>query len=178
MRLRYFITKVHYFLKKHNSEVLNNYLRKCGITVGENCNIYSDITTPESYLISIGNNVTISTDVQFITHDNSICKLDSQFTDVFGEIAIGNNVFIGARSLVLPGVTIGNDVIVGAGSVVTNSISSGKVVAGNPAKIIQNSFELRETILEKGFNIDNLNKEQKRQLLLGNKSKFIKKREI
>lgn len=178
MRLGYFVAKVKYFFKHHDSEVLNKYLRKCGVEIGEKCNIYSDITTPESYLIKIGNNVTISTDVQFITHDNSICKIDPQFTDVFGEITVGDNVFIGARALILPGVKIGNDVIVGAGSVVTKSISSGHVVAGNPATVIQNTYELKKTILEKGFNIDGLNRQEKQNLLLGNKSKFIKKRGI
>lgn len=178
MRLGYFLAKVKYFFKNHDSEVLNQYLRKCGVRIGEACNIYSDITTSESYLITIGNNVTISTDVQFITHDNSICKIYPEFTDVFGEITVGDNVFIGARALILPGVTIGDDVIVGAGSVVTKSISSGHVVAGNPATIIQNTYELKKTVLDNGFNIDGLNRQQKQHLLLSNKSKFIKKRGI
>ena len=49
-------------------------------------------------------------------------------------VTIGDRVFIGAGSIILPGVNIGDDVIIGAGSVVTHSIENGKVYAGNPAK--------------------------------------------
>lgn len=90
--------------------------------VGDNCNIYSDLITGEPYLISIGNNVTISNNVQFITHDNSICKIIPDKSDVVGEIKIGNNCFIGARTVILPGVSVADNTIVGAGSVVTKSI--------------------------------------------------------
>lgn len=48
-------------------------------------------------------------------------------------IEIGDNVFIGAGSIILPNVTIGDNVIIGAGSVVTKDIMSNSVVAGNPA---------------------------------------------
>lgn len=50
---------------------------------------------------------------------------------------IGDNVFIGARSVILPGVHIGNNVIVGAGSVVTKSIPDNMVAAGNPARLLK-----------------------------------------
>ncbi len=58
-------------------------------------------------------------------------------TDLFGKIVIGRNCFIGAKSVVLYGVTIADNVIVAAGSVVTKSIMEEKViVAGNPARVI------------------------------------------
>ena len=50
---------------------------------------------------------------------------------------VGENCFIGARSLIMPGVTIGDHCIVGAGSVVTKDVPSGCIVAGNPAKILR-----------------------------------------
>lgn len=53
-----------------------------------------------------------------------------------GDIDIGDDVFIGTRALVLPGVTIGEGAVVGAGAVVTKDVASWKVVAGNPAKEI------------------------------------------
>ena len=53
-----------------------------------------------------------------------------------GRVNIGDNVFIGAESVVLPGVTIGNNVIVGANSTVTHDIPDNTVVAGTPAKLI------------------------------------------
>lgn len=54
-----------------------------------------------------------------------------------GRIVIGNNVFIGAGSIVLPNVKIGNNVIVGAGSVVAADIPDDVIVAGCPAKVIK-----------------------------------------
>jgi len=52
-------------------------------------------------------------------------------------VAIGDNVWIGTHSLILPGVEIGNNSIIASGSVVTKSVASGVVVGGNPAKIIK-----------------------------------------
>jgi acetyltransferase-like isoleucine patch superfamily enzyme len=54
-------------------------------------------------------------------------------TDTF----IGKRCFIGANSIIMPGVTIGDEVIIGAGSVVTKNIPSNTIAAGNPAKIIK-----------------------------------------
>lgn len=55
-----------------------------------------------------------------------------------GEIHIGDNVFIGANSFILPGTEIGNNCIIGAGSVVRGKIPDGSVVIGNPATIVSN----------------------------------------
>ena len=52
-------------------------------------------------------------------------------------VTIGNNVWIGANSVVLPGVTIGDDSVIGAGSVVTRDIPSGVVAFGNPCRVVR-----------------------------------------
>lgn len=52
-------------------------------------------------------------------------------------IVIGNHVFIGARSIILKGVTIGDRSIIGAGSVVSKDVPADCIVAGNPAKIVK-----------------------------------------
>lgn len=49
---------------------------------------------------------------------------------------IGDNVFMGANAVVLPGIIVGNNVIIGAGAIVTKNIPDGVVVGGNPAKIL------------------------------------------
>lgn len=113
------------------SEKTNRLSR--GMKVGKNTNIYSwsgmDGNWP--WLISVGNNVTISSDVTILAHDASPCMVGCHTK--LGRVTIGNNVFIGAKSIILCNTTIGNDVIVGAGSVVVSNLESGYVYAGNPA---------------------------------------------
>lgn len=67
------------------------------------------------------------------THDFSDPKLPL----IIGDMNIGANVFIGAKSLILPGVYIGDGAIVGAGSVVTKDVEAWTIVGGNPAKFIK-----------------------------------------
>ena len=55
---------------------------------------------------------------------------------------VGENCFIGGRSLIMPGVEIGDNSVVGAGSVVTKSVPPRSVVAGNPARILQQGIEV------------------------------------
>jgi acetyltransferase-like isoleucine patch superfamily enzyme len=57
---------------------------------------------------------------------------------------IGDNCFIGGRSLIMPGVEIGNNCVIGAGSVVTKSVPSRTVVAGNPARVLQENIDVGE----------------------------------
>jgi maltose O-acetyltransferase len=52
-------------------------------------------------------------------------------------VTIGNNVWIGGRSVILPGITIGDNAVIGAGSVVTRNVPSNTIVVGNPAKILR-----------------------------------------
>jgi maltose O-acetyltransferase len=53
-----------------------------------------------------------------------------------GKVSIGAHVFIGAGSIILPGVSIGNDVVIGVGSIVTHDVPPGSVAVGNPARVI------------------------------------------
>ena len=71
----------------------------------------------------------------------------------YGEITVGDNVFIGARSIILYDVQIGSNVIIGAGSVVSKDVPNGKIVAGIPAKVI-GSFEDYKTRICKGRSFD------------------------
>lgn len=150
-------------------------LKDRGMQIGENCHIYSDIRGPESYLISLGNNVTISSGVSLITHDNSISKPLPEFTDIFGKIEIGDNCFIGVNSIILPGVTICNNTIVAAGSVVSRSIESeGEIWGGIPAKRIGNFEEFSKKWKNYALNTSGLTFEEKRSILLSS-NKLIKR---
>lgn len=108
-------------------------LKKRGAIVGDNVQIWTDkIDKNHSYLLEIGNNVTIS-DARILLHDGST-NIPLGYSKV-GKVVIGNNVFIGADAIIFPGVHIGDNVVVGAGTVVTKSIPENSVVVGNPARI-------------------------------------------
>jgi len=94
----------------------------------------------EPYLITIGDHVTVSSPVEFVTHDGATWvfrdRPEYRGLQRFGPIEIGSNCFIGTRSVILPGVRIGDNCVVGAGSVVTRSVPDNTVVAGAPARVI------------------------------------------
>ncbi|WP_338449830.1 acyltransferase [Niallia oryzisoli] len=124
---------------------LDDYI-KMGMKVGENCRIRADVTIDYSHcwLIRIGNNVSISHQSYLLAHDASTKKLkDFHYTKI-GSITIEDNVFIGVRAIIMPGVTIGKNSIVAAGSVVTKSIPENSIVAGNLAKVISTIDNYRE----------------------------------
>jgi len=127
-------------------------LVKLGLTVGENFNpqVGFDLDASHCWLIAIGDDVTFGPHVRILAHDASMHQALG-YTRI-GRVNIGNRVFVGADSIVLPGVTIGDDVVVGAGSVVTKDIPSGKVYAGNPAKEICST----DAFLEKHRNAMNV----------------------
>lgn len=108
-------------------------LRKNGFKVGKNFDIqYGVIIDPgHCWLIEIGDNVTLAPRVHILAHDASMKKFLG-YTKI-APVKIGNNVFIGAGSIILPGVTIGDNVIIGAGSVITKNLQSGNLYGGVPA---------------------------------------------
>lgn len=155
-------------------ETLNKYLRKQGIVVGQGVKTASPLKTAEPYLITIGDNVTISHGVDFITHDNSVCKIFGVGHDLYGKIRIGNNCFIGAHSIIMYGVTLADNVIVGAGSVVTKSVHQEKViVAGNPARIIGTWDDFSEKVKGNEIHAGHLHPDEKKKLLLNSKERMI-----
>lgn len=107
-----------------------------GMKVGKNFGRLNGVILDPSHcwLLEIGDNVTLAPRVHILCHDAST-KQFLNYTKI-GRVTIGNNVFIGAESVVLPGVTIGNNVIIGANSTVTHDIQDNMVYAGTPAKPI------------------------------------------
>ena len=109
-------------------------IRRGGGKVGENIDfVATSIDMGEPYLIHIGNNCSFS-GVKLLTHDAALFK-KTGYTRV-GKVHIGDNVFVGWGSIILPGVTIGNNVVIGAGSVVAKDIPDNSVAAGNPCRVI------------------------------------------
>lgn len=131
---------VCYFLYSKISPL--GYAKFRGVNLGEGVRFYGlhpGMFSTEPWLITIGNNVHITSGCQFVTHDGGtlVLRHKEPTLELTAPIVLGNNVYIGMRSIILPGVTIGDNVIVGAGSVVTKSIPSGSVVAGVPARKIK-----------------------------------------
>ena len=112
------------------------YLLAHGLKVGKNFVSFSDHPFDSNWpwWISVGDNVLLSTDVKILAHDTSTCYSNS--CTKIGLVTIGDNVFVGAKSIILCNVKIGNNVIIGAGSVVSRSVPDNCVAAGNPARVI------------------------------------------
>ena len=161
---------------KDPMEYIIERYRMNGAVIGKNVRTFSPISSPEAYLIKIGNNVTISTGVKFCTHDNSAIKIFDNATDFVGPIIIGDQSFIGMNSILLGGVQLPKQCIVGAGSVVTKSFTQeGCVIAGNPAKIIGNIDRIRETKAQNMFNFRGMSASQKKEEILGHPEKYLEK---
>lgn len=115
----------------------------CNIYIGENSFINLNCTFLDANKITIGKRVLIAPDVRIYTAAHSK-NADERF-DKSGAIStftapvrIGDDVWIGGGSIILPGVTIGNNVIIGAGSVVTKDVPDNTLAYGNPCRIIRN----------------------------------------
>jgi acetyltransferase-like isoleucine patch superfamily enzyme len=90
-----------------------------------------DKTNPQG--IHIGTYSVITFGAAILTHDY-VNKLNR-------DVRIGNNCFIGAHSIILPGVTIGDGCIVAAAAVVARDVPAGSLVAGNPARVVENNVK-------------------------------------
>lgn len=148
------------------SKIYKKYLE---INIGRNVRIMGRPRFgTEPYLIKIGNNVTITEGVTFLTHDGGVGLFRSEYKgiNVFGRIIVGNDVFIGANTTILPGVRIGNCVVIGAGSVVTKDVQDNVVVAGVPAKTIRAIDDYKENCIKKAVYIHSSNTEERKKEIL------------
>lgn len=111
-------------------------LIKRGLKVGKNFNRMGGVIIDPShcYHITIGDNVTFAPRVHVLAHDASTRMFLGKTRAA--NVTIGNYVFVGAGSIIMPGVHIGNRVIIGAGSIVTKDIPDNSVAVGNPAKVV------------------------------------------
>lgn len=91
--------------------------------------------------VSIGDHVMMGPEVHIYTRNHDFSRRDIPMIDqgdtISEPVIIGDDVWIGARSIILPGVTVGNGAIIAAGSVVTKSVAPYTIVGGNPAKLIK-----------------------------------------
>ena len=113
---------------------------------GDSANVYIQANNR----IVIGSNVEFAPGVKLISANHS--KTNFSKHEKAEPIIIGNNVLIGANSIVLPSVSIGDNVIIGAGSVVSKNIPSNSIAVGNPCKVIREKSAYTEDFSELLFN--------------------------
>ena len=107
------------------------------IHVGDNFHADYNCTMLDLAEIRIGNNCLIGPDVGIYTAGHRL-EPEGRTLDVYGmPITIGNDVWIGGHSTILPGVTIGNGAVIAAGAVVTHDVEPYTIVGGVPAKVIK-----------------------------------------
>ena len=108
------------------------------VTVGDNFFMNVNGRLMDSGKITIGNNVFIAPDVCIITEEHAMDAAQrAAGLEYTHPVTIGDNVWIAAGALVLPGVTIGEGSVIGAGSVVTKDLPSHVLAVGSPARVVR-----------------------------------------
>lgn len=157
------------------------YAKFIGVKIGTN-NFIPDKNcwSSEPYLITIGSNCQITTGVRIFTHGggNVVRNVLPNF-DVFGRVTIGDWVYIGTNSLIMPGVTIGDGALIAAGSVVTKSVPPKVVVDGNPARIISTIEKYIKQNERFNLNSKKMSEDEKARFLISlSEEKFITKKKM
>ena len=106
------------------------------ISIGKNCYINGNVTFGDVVPITIGDNTMIARNVNLLTTTHPVHPDLRKYMYSF-PITIGNNVWIGAGAIVMPGITIGDNSVIGAGSIVTKDVPANVVAAGNPCRILR-----------------------------------------
>lgn len=146
------------------------YFRRQGVEIGEGVEIFgANLFTfgSEPYLVSIGNEVTISHNVDFITHDGGLRVARAKYPEayLYGRIRIADHCFIGAHCIFLPSTSVGIGSVIGSGSIVTGKIPPGVIAVGSPAKPIKSVDEYVQQNKHLWIDTRGLTPDAKRDLL-------------
>lgn len=166
MRSIYKFLKDNYLIKRNPI----SYARNIGVEVGEGCRFLGlsrSTFGSEPFLIRVGNHVTITGGVHFVTHDGGVWvfrELEPNI-DVFGSIVIEDNVFVGLGATIMPNVVIGKNSVVGAGSLVTKDVLPNTIVGGVPAKFIKSIEDYKVNIDKSALYIRSKPYEEKKKIL-------------
>lgn len=144
--------------------------RFMGVTIGNNCRIYGNSPNmwgTEPFLITIGNNVFITDGCKFINHDGGtlILRKETPDLELTAPITIGNDVYLGIETIIMPGVSINDRVIVGARSIVTKNVERNSIMVGIPARKIKSVDKYHEEIKLRSLKIGNLDSDSKEREL-------------
>lgn len=108
------------------------------IHLGENTYMNFDCVILDVCEVTIGENCFMAPGVHIYTATHPIDPVERASGIEYGKpVKIGDNVWIGGRSVINPGVTVGNNVVIASGSVVTKDVPDNVIVGGNPARIIR-----------------------------------------
>jgi maltose O-acetyltransferase len=151
---------VVYFARKLRKFELKYHLNK--MNAGKNVKLRYPLMVKKAKNVYLGNNVSLNKNCMLLAHggitigDNSLIGpnvaiitvnhdyhkkgMEAHHNRIFKPVKIGNNAWIGANTVILPGVTVGDDAVIGAGSVVTKDVGKGEMVVGNPAKFKKPRF--------------------------------------
>jgi len=113
------------------------------VKIGKHVGIFEGTVINPSEEVEIGDDTGIGGDVMIWTHGAWLDVLQG-FPADFGPVKIGSNVWLPARSVVLPNVTIGNDVVIGINSIINRSLPDGCFAAGSPCKVIKENVYPKE----------------------------------
>lgn|SRR4030042_3673334 len=141
-----------------NSAVRRKFWQETGVVLGENTYLNLNVSVIDDYrnnetLLEIGRNCSIAPGVVFApisAHNNSVILRETGILKRFekrGKIIISDDVWIGANSTILAGVTIGRCSIIGANSLVNKDIPEFSLAYGSPVRLVEN---IKESIEEKG----------------------------
>ena len=148
------------------------FFRREGARIGTGTRLLVHSLGSEPYLVSIGDDTLVSTDVLFVTHDGAtwVGRDREPRLNVFGPIEIGSRCFVGARSVLLPGTKLGDRCIVGAGAVVKGEFPAGSVIAGVPAREVGTTEEFLDRARSASLDVDFTDRAELRRVL---ESRFL-----
>ncbi|MCB9411278.1 MAG: acyltransferase [Actinobacteria bacterium] len=165
---RMLVTRAYDVLAGYRDPV--QFARGLGVQVGEGVKFYGvsrGMFGSEPWMVSLGDRVYVTSGVLFVTHDGGtlVLRHEEPTLEWTAPISVGNDVYIGVRSIIMPGVSIGDRVIIGANSVITKSVPNDCVVAGVPGRVVRNYSEYRDAMNEKSLNCGHLTGDDKAQVI-------------
>lgn len=141
-------------LSELTSQILGGVGKNCCITQPFHCDYGKHISVGDNFYtnyncvildvakVEIGDNVFFAPNVAVYTAGHPIHPVSRNSLYEYGiPIKIGNNVWVGGNTVILPGVTIGDNCVIGAGSVVTKDIPSNSIAVGNPCNVLREITE-------------------------------------
>jgi acetyltransferase-like isoleucine patch superfamily enzyme len=109
------------------------------VHIGNHVGIFENTLINPNSPVTIGDEVGIGTEVMIWTH-GAWLDVTQGFPSDFGPVTIGNNVWIPARTIMLPNTSIGDNCVIGIGSIITKPIPSNSMAAGSPCKVLKENY--------------------------------------